>query len=115
MPDPLLTARGISAGYGRQQILFDLDLDLMPGETTVLLGANGSGKSTMLNALAGFVRPWSGTIRLDNTNIAGFPVHHVVRQGILWSPRRAICFPTCRWRRITSRRLGATRPAAAPA
>ncbi len=93
MPDPLLTARGISAGYGRQQILFDLDLDLMPGETTVLLGANGSGKSTMLNALAGFVRPWSGTIRLDSTNIAGFPVHRVARQGILLVSQARDLFP----------------------
>lgn len=93
MPEALLSARGISAGYGRQQILFDLDLDLIAGETTVLLGANGSGKSTMLNTVAGFVRPWSGTIRLDSTNIAGLPAHRVVRNGVVLVSQARDLFP----------------------
>src|SRR5579875_340769 len=93
MPDPLLAVRAVSAGYGQQQILFDLDLDLVSGETTVLLGANGSGKSTLLNVLAGFVRPWSGSIRLDGTEIAGTPVHRTVRRGIIQVSQARDLFP----------------------
>jgi ABC-type branched-subunit amino acid transport system ATPase component len=55
MPDPLLIARNIEAGYGSRQILHGVDLDVAEGDAVVLLGANGSGKSTLLNALSGFV------------------------------------------------------------
>lgn len=93
MPDPLLAVRAVSAGYGQQQILFDLDLDLVSGETTVLLGANGSGKSTLLNVLAGFVRPWSGSVRLGGADITGLPVHRTVRRGIIQVSQARDLFP----------------------
>ncbi len=95
MPDPLLAVRAVSAGYGQQQILFGIDLDLVSGETAVLLGANGSGKSTLLNVLAGFVRPWSGSVRLGGADITGLPVHRTVhRTASSRSPRHATCSPT---------------------
>lgn len=93
MPDPLLAVRAVSAGYGQQQILFELDLDLVSGETTVLLGANGSGKSTLLNVLAGFVRPWSGSVRLGGADITGLPVHRTVRRGIIQVSQARDLFP----------------------
>jgi branched-chain amino acid transport system ATP-binding protein len=43
MPEPVLTARGVEAGYGSRQILFGVDLDVPAGEVVALLGANGSG------------------------------------------------------------------------
>ena len=46
MPDALLIARGVEAGYGSRQILLGVDLDVGEGEVVALLGANGSGKST---------------------------------------------------------------------
>jgi ABC-type branched-subunit amino acid transport system ATPase component len=64
MPDPVLIARGVEAGYGSRQILHGVDLDVGEGEVVALLGANGSGKSTLLNALSGFVRPRRGAIQL---------------------------------------------------
>ena len=83
MPDVLLSARGVAAGYGRRQVLFGVDLDVGEGEVVALLGANGSGKSTVLNALSGFVRVWRGSVRLDGAEIAGLTPHRVFRRGIV--------------------------------
>jgi len=93
MPDPLLTARGIQAGYGTQQILFGVDLDVYPGQALALLGANGSGKSTMLNTLSGFVRPWSGSLRLEAEELAGRPAHQIFRRGIVQVSQARDLFP----------------------
>ena len=83
MPDVLLSARGVAAGYARQPVLFGVDLDVAEGEVVALLGANGSGKSTLLNALSGFVRPWRGSIRLGATELAGLRPHRVFRHGVV--------------------------------
>ncbi len=93
MPEPLLTARGITAGYGSQQVLFGIDLDVYPSQTLALLGANGTGKSTMLNTLSGFVRPWSGSLRLDNEELAGKPAHRIFRRGIVQVSQGRDLFP----------------------
>ena len=93
MPEPLLTARGIKAGYGSQQILFGIDLEVFPGQALVLLGANGSGKSTMLNTLSGFVRPWSGSLRLGDEELAGKPAHQIFRRGIVQVSQGRDLFP----------------------
>ncbi len=82
MPDPLLIARGVEAGYRNRQILFGVDLDVVAGETVVLLGANGSGKSTLLNAISGFVRPRRGSIQN--------------RSGRVGRVATASCFPSRR-------------------
>ncbi|MEJ0019049.1 MAG: ATP-binding cassette domain-containing protein [Acetobacteraceae bacterium] len=83
MPDALLVARGIEAGYGSRQILFGVDLEVAAGEAVALLGANGSGKSTVLNALSGFVRPRRGSIQLGGQELAGLSPHRIFRRGIV--------------------------------
>src|ERR1700744_3031039 len=93
MPDPLLIARGVEAGYRNRQILFGVDLDVVAGETVVLLGANGSGKSTLLNAISGFVRPRRGSIRLGTAELAGLPPHRVFRHGVVQVSQARDLFP----------------------
>jgi branched-chain amino acid transport system ATP-binding protein len=93
MPDALLTARGIEAGYGGRQILFGVDLDVMSGEAVALLGANGSGKSTLLNTLSGFVRPRRGSIRLEGRELTGLPPHRVFRRGVVQVSQARDLFP----------------------
>jgi branched-chain amino acid transport system ATP-binding protein len=93
MPDTLLTARGVEAGYGNRQVLFGVDLDVSPGEAVVLLGANGSGKSTVLNTVSGFVRPRRGSIRLDGQELAGLPPHRIFRRGIVQVSQARDLFP----------------------
>lgn len=93
MPDALLTARGVEAGYGSRQILFGVDLDVFAGEVVALLGANGSGKSTLLNAISGFVRPRRGSIRIDGMELAGLPPHRTFRRGIVQVSQARDLFP----------------------
>ena len=60
---PLVALRGVTAGYGREPVLADLDLAIYPGEFVALVGDNGAGKSTVARLLAGILRPQRG--RLD--------------------------------------------------
>jgi len=57
---PVLSLRGVSAGYDRQPVIDEIDLDLYPGEITALVGDNGAGKTTLALAAAGLVRPMQG-------------------------------------------------------
>jgi putative ABC transport system ATP-binding protein len=56
-----------------------VDLTLEPGAFVVVLGSNGSGKSTLLNAIAGSLQTEAGTIRVDGTNVTGWPAHRRAR------------------------------------
>ncbi|RBA40104.1 cobalamin/Fe(3+)-siderophore ABC transporter ATP-binding protein [Dietzia maris] len=64
-PEPAFRLRGLTLGYGADPVIRDLDLDLPAGRTTVLIGANGCGKSTILRALGRQLRPLSGSIETD--------------------------------------------------
>src|SRR5262245_12195334 len=65
-----ITLRGLRVGYGDHEVLHGIDLDVMRGETLVILGGSGSGKSTLLRTLVGLQRPSSGEIWLKGRNIA---------------------------------------------
>jgi branched-chain amino acid transport system ATP-binding protein len=93
MPEALLTAAGITAGYPGKQILFGVDLEVSEGEVVALLGANGSGKSTLLNTISGFVRATGGSMRLEGTELAGAPPHRIFRQGIVQVSQARDLFP----------------------
>lgn len=93
MPEPLLVVRGVEAGYPKKQILFGIDFAVSPGEVVALLGANGSGKSTALNTLSGFVRPWTGSIRLAGEELAGRPPHYIFRRGVIQVSQARDLFP----------------------
>ena len=55
----------VFAGYGSVQVLRGVSLTVEPGETVVLLGSNGNGKSTLINSVMGIVRPSAGTILMQ--------------------------------------------------
>lgn len=82
MAEDLLVAEKIEAGYSGKQILFGVDFTVRKGEVVVLLGANGSGKSTALNTVSGFVRPSGGRMLFNGQNTAGLPSHQIFRLGI---------------------------------
>jgi iron complex transport system ATP-binding protein len=72
-----LTARGLSLGYDGTRIVDDLDLAIEPGAITVIVGANASGKSTLLRGLARLLPPQAGVVTLDGRDIASLPSRQV--------------------------------------
>jgi iron complex transport system ATP-binding protein len=71
----LLRAEGIACGYGTHTVLDDFNLTAEPASVTVLLGANGAGKSTALRALSRLLRPRQGTVTLGGRDIWRLPLH----------------------------------------
>ena len=81
-----LEVRGLSAGYGRARVLFDIDLEVGEGEVVALLGRNGAGKSTTLKAIMGLVPPSSGTVVFDGRALGGLEPHQIARLGLGYVP-----------------------------
>jgi len=89
----LLAARGLSAGYGAFQALFDVSFEVNPGEAVAVIGPNGAGKTTLLRAISRQVDATSGTLRFDGTDFTGMPAHQVVSLGIAHVPEGRRLFP----------------------
>jgi len=66
-----VVVRGLTAGYGSEAVLHDLDLTVPSGAVSAVLGRSGSGKTTFLRILAGFVRPAAGTVQFGDRLVAG--------------------------------------------
>lgn len=81
-----LVAENVVAGYGNHEVLHDVSVRSQEGITCVL-GPNGSGKSTLLKTLAGYIRPWSGSIRFGDTDLTGASAHDMVEEGVVYVPQ----------------------------
>ena len=68
--EPILAARDLTKRYGRVTAMSGCDFELFPGEILAVIGDNGAGKSTMIKALSGAIRPDSGEIRLDGKPVS---------------------------------------------
>lgn len=74
----------LTAGYDRKTILHDIDLKLLDGEISVIIGANGCGKSTLLKTMAKLIKPMSGEVILDGKAISKIPAKEFARTlGVL--------------------------------
>jgi branched-chain amino acid transport system ATP-binding protein len=82
----MLEVRGLNAGYGRAQVLFDIDLEVSQGEVVALLGRNGAGKSTTLKAIMGLVEPLSGDIVFDGKALNFLEPYEIARLGLGYVP-----------------------------
>jgi branched-chain amino acid transport system ATP-binding protein len=89
---PLLQVDGLSAGYGRSRVLFDLSLKAGQRGAVCILGRNGVGKSTLLKALAGEIPAMGGTIRFDGAETQGEPTEQRVRRGLGYVPQDQAVF-----------------------
>ena len=69
MAENILELRGLSKSFGSNQVLFDVNFSLKPGEVHAIIGENGAGKSTMMNITYGLVRPNSGEIYVDGEKV----------------------------------------------
>jgi len=82
----LLEVKGLRVAYGGIQAVKGIDLTVAQGELVTLIGANGAGKSTTLKALAGLLRPASGSIHYNGMDITARPAFELVRQGLALVP-----------------------------
>ena len=89
----LLRVRDLHVAYGKIAALHGVDLDVAEGETVALIGANGAGKSTILRAISGLLKPSRGSIHWDGREIAGLPAEKVVAGGIAHCPEERHVWP----------------------
>jgi len=75
-------------------VLFELSVDIAPGEVVALMGRNGMGKSTLIRTIIGAVRPSAGSIHFQGRRIDGRPVHRVAALGIGLVPEGRHIFPS---------------------
>ena len=86
MADPALEVRDLVVRYGAIEAVHGVSFAVDAGEVVALIGANGAGKTTVLNAISGLVRPVRGTIRLGGVDLTHAAPHEIVRAGLVQVP-----------------------------
>jgi branched-chain amino acid transport system ATP-binding protein len=87
MADAALTLAGVDALYGDSHVLHGVSLTVRPGRLVALLGRNGAGKTTCLNAIVGVLPPRAGTIHAFGQAIGGLAPERIARRGIALVPQ----------------------------
>jgi len=93
-PDNLLSVDSLHVSYGTKEVLRGIDYSISESEVVAVLGANGSGKSTSLNAISGFVSSGSGKIIFEGADITNWPAHKIFRLGIIQVSQARDLFPS---------------------
>jgi branched-chain amino acid transport system ATP-binding protein len=83
---PLLEVAALCAWYGRAQVLFDVALQVAPGEVVAIMGPNGAGKSTTLKAIMGIVEQRAGRLRFDGHDLLRLAPYRACRLGLGYVP-----------------------------
>jgi branched-chain amino acid transport system ATP-binding protein len=89
----LLAVEGLSAGYGRIEVLHAIDLAVAAGELVAVVGANGAGKTTLLRVVSGLLPPRSGHVRLDGSDVTATPAERLAALGVAHVPENRLVFP----------------------
>ena len=92
-PKPLLSVEGLRVAYGTKEVLQGIDYSISEREVVAILGANGSGKSTSINTISGFVQAKAGKIVFDGADITNLPAHQIFRHGIVQVSQARDLFP----------------------
>jgi lipopolysaccharide export system ATP-binding protein len=87
-----LEARGLYKSYGKKNVLQNINLNVSTAEIVGLLGPNGAGKTTTFYSILGLVRPDTGSIFLDNTDISALPMYKRAMRGISYLPQEPSIF-----------------------
>ena len=83
----MIEISGLNAGYGKPQVLFDVDISTVPRAINVIVGPNGSGKSTLLKSIFGLTNIYSGSIRFDSVELSNLQPHTIAKYGIAYLPQ----------------------------
>ena len=86
MSDIILSVKDLQVNYGGIEAVKGISFDVPAGDIVTLIGANGAGKSTTLKAIAGLVKPRSGSIVFEGTNIIGKDSSDIVAKGVTLVP-----------------------------
>lgn len=96
----LLEVKNINSGYGKKQVLYDVSFEIERGEIALLIGSNGSGKSTVLKTIYGLLPVWNdanegrgenhekGSIHFDGEDITGLKPSELLNRGLLYVPQK---------------------------
>jgi len=90
----VLSIEKLSSGYGKVQVLYNVNLDLDERSVLGVIGPNGAGKTTLLKTIVGLVKPWNGRIFYVNRDITNLRAYDIVRLGIGYCPERGGIFRT---------------------
>jgi ABC-type branched-subunit amino acid transport system ATPase component len=98
MSEPLLVVHDVSAGYGDEDILHSVSVEVTRGSIVAVIGPNGSGKSTLLKTIYGLLRPRRGSVTLSGVNdraidLAGLRPNEITALGLNMVPQLANVFP----------------------
>ena len=74
-PNSIISFENVSLSYGNRLILDNINFTINEGEIFGMLGPNGVGKSTIFNLITGLIKPDSGKIKINNTNVVDFPIY----------------------------------------
>jgi ABC-type branched-subunit amino acid transport system ATPase component len=83
----ILVVQGLNVAYGEAKVLFDIDLHVNPGQVVTCVGRNGAGKTTLLKTVAGFLKPTSGSITFNHTDLTGLMSYDIAQMGLKYIPQ----------------------------
>jgi branched-chain amino acid transport system ATP-binding protein len=86
MPDALLSVQDLSVSYGKVQAVRDVSFEAAEGSLVTLVGANGAGKTSVLNAVAGLLKPRRGKVIYDGQDVTRWAAHKLVDAGLVQVP-----------------------------
>jgi urea transport system ATP-binding protein len=93
MAEAMLEMVGVTAGYGRSMVLFDVDLSVPKGGGAAIMGHNGAGKTTLLRVAVGLIPVRSGEVLLNGEDVTKLRPNRRVRNGLGYVPQGQLCFP----------------------
>ncbi len=88
----MLIVKNLNSGYGKLQILFDLNIEVPDKGLTVVVGPNGAGKTTLLCSIMGIANIFSGEIMFNNIPLAGELTYNLAKKGISYVPQMGNVF-----------------------
>ncbi len=93
MAESMLEIVGVTAGYGRTMVLFDVDVSIPVGGAAAIMGHNGAGKTTLLRVAVGLIPVKSGKVLLDGEDVTKMAPNRRVKLGLGYVPQGQLCFP----------------------
>ena len=84
--EPMLKVSDLNVYYGAIHAVKGVSFEVLPGEIVTLIGANGAGKTTILNTVAGLLHPASGMVEFEDKSLVNVSAHRIVNQGLALVP-----------------------------